>query len=211
MFTIVVFLSVFTQPSIFKLRTFRHSAQVGSYFICIHEWLISSGADGETDRGGRVKQLQDTLGFHHNVSGQQQNPTKRFPQHAAWVSYMCSDDKEERIQTSQPVWRLTAVAVPLIHRGAEGAPSANAGGTRWHNKKGSGKSAEQFEEERKLLATTSLTSRKTGAGDVLPSFYEFSALARTPSVSSCQRCFQLKLRQSCNFKTNSQSGNPACY
>lgn len=112
-----------------------------------------------------------------------------------------------------PVWRLTAVAVPLIHRGRRVRRArAKAGETRWHNKKGSRKSAEQLEKERKLLAPTSLTPRKTGAGDVISSFSDFfCALARTPSASSCQRRFQLKLRQSCNFETNSQRGSPACY
>lgn len=165
------FFLFFTPPSIFKFRTSRRSAQAGSYFICIHEWLISARADGETDRGGRVKQLQDSLGFHQNVSGQQQNPTKPFPQRPAWASHRCSDAEEEWLHTAQPAWRLTAVAVPLIRRGGRvRRAGAKAGGTRWHNKKGSRKSAEQFEEERKLLAPTSLTSRKTGAGDIIPSF-----------------------------------------
>lgn len=174
---LLFFFLFFTTPSIFKLRTFRHSAQAGSYFVCIHEWLISAGDDGETDKGGRVKQLQDSLGFRQNVSGQPHNPTKWLPQHTAWVSHRCSDAEEERLHTAQP----------------------KQGGTRWHNNKESRKSAKSFVEERKLLAPTSLTYRRTGSGDVIPSFYDFSALARTPSASSCQRCLQLKLRQSCNF------------
>lgn len=48
--TLLLFSFLFlTLPSIFKFRTFQHSAQAGSYFICIHEWLISAGADGETE------------------------------------------------------------------------------------------------------------------------------------------------------------------
>lgn len=45
-----------------------------------------------------------------------------------------SDDEEEQLHTAQPVWRLTAVAVPLIHRvGRVRRARAKAGGTRWHN------------------------------------------------------------------------------
>lgn len=69
----------FTPSSSFKHGTLRRGARAGSYFICIHEWLISAGADGETDRGGRVKRLQDILGFQRNVSGQQRTPTAWFP------------------------------------------------------------------------------------------------------------------------------------
>lgn len=211
MYTIVVFLSVFhTAFQFLKFRTFWHSAQAGSYFICIHEWLISAGADGERQRRPRqtaAGQSDSTRMFlvSNRIQQKDSNSTLRgFP-------FRCSNDEEEWLHTAQPVWRLTAVAVPLIHRrGRVCRARAKPGGTRWHNKKGGRKSAEQF-EERKLLAPTSLTSRKTGAGDVIPSFYDFSALARTPNVSSCKRCFQLKLRQSCNFKTNSQRGKPACY
>lgn len=74
-----------------------------------------------------------SLGFHQNVSGQQQNPKKNNPIPTnAWLSYRCSGGEEERLHATPPVWSPAAVAVPLIHR-------AKARGTRWHNKKGSRK------------------------------------------------------------------------
>ena len=56
----------------------------------LHPWMMDFWPDGETDREGPVKQLQDSRRFHHNVSGQQQNRRRAVPQHTAWVSYRCS-------------------------------------------------------------------------------------------------------------------------
>lgn len=87
------------------------------------------------------------------------------------------------------------MAVPLIHGGGGVCvcrTGARAGETRRRHKKESGKSAEELEEERKLLAPTSLTSRETGAGDFIPSLYDFSALARTSSVYLLPKMLSIK-------------------
>lgn len=87
--------SVFhTAFQFFKFRTFWHSAQAGSYFICIHEWLISAGADGERQRRPSqtaAGQSDSTRMFlvSNRIQQKDSNSTLRgFP-------FRCSNDEEE--------------------------------------------------------------------------------------------------------------------